>query len=260
MKNSLIILILILFQTVNGQNNVDKLKTFLKTVNETDSLKEKIKTAKLENLEILEVYVELERDIDFGYKHHRMTILHLSGWDLKLNFISKNGRIEFGWISEYQLNKDKHLQLKQFKSSPVLMKEYLTNHNKFYGTNLNKTEFQNQIITEYVIGFGCGSFNLNDVEKDFKKGFNSKKLDKLKNRKYYRNWLKSFSPEIQTYGAIGLLSILDKYKISITEEEKRIINHLKQRNSIIMSCSGCLVGLEETFKERIKYYEIEASR
>ena len=260
MKNLLIILILSLIQIVNGQDNVDKLKTFLETVSKTDSLKEKIKTAKIENLDILEVYVELERDIDFGYRQHRMSILHLSGRDLKLNFISKDSLIEFGWISEYRLNDDKHLHLKQFKSSPILMKEYLTNHNKFYETNLKRDEFINQVITEDVVGFGCVFFNLNDVEKDFKKGFNSKKLNRLKNRKYYMNWLKSFSPEIQTFGAIGLLSILNKYKISITNEEKRILNHLKQRNSIIFSCSGCLVGIDETFKERIKHYELEASR
>ena len=31
--------------------------------------------------------------------------------------------------------------------------------------------------------------------------------------------------------------------------------HLKNRNSVIFSCSGCSYGIEETFNERIEYYE-----
>jgi len=76
------------------------------------------------------------------------------------------------------------------------------------------------------------------------------KLVKRKNRKELNKYLTSFSPELQTLGTIGLLKIG-----KITAEEKHFIDHLKNRNSVIFSCSGCLYGIGETFNERIEYYE-----
>lgn len=246
MRTLIIILTLILIQSVNGQNNIAELQSLLETIEKTDSLKEKIKSAHFENLDIIEVYVELERDIDFGYKQHRILIMPISGSDLKLNFISKNGIIKNGWISEYQLADDTHLNLELFKSSPELIKEYVFNHNTYYETNLDETEFKNQILKEYVVGFGCG-FGGGEISKESKKSI---RYSNNKNLKKLNELLTSFSPELQTLGVIGLLKI-DK----ITDKQKIIITHLKKRNSIIFSCSGCVYGIDETFNERIEHYE-----
>jgi len=246
MRTLILVLILFLIQNVHGQNNIAELKSLLETIEKTDSLKEKIKTAHFEKLDIIEVYVELERDIDFGYRHHRILIIPVSGSDLKLNFISKNGNMKTGWISEFQLDNNTHLNLKLFKSSPKLFTEYVFNHNKYYETNLDEREFKNQILDEYVVGFACG-FSGKEISKESKKSIrysnnkNSKKLNEL---------LTSFSPELQTLGAIGLIKIN-----KITDKQNVIIDHLKKRNSIIFSCSGCVYGSGETFNEGIKYYE-----
>ncbi|MFD0837274.1 hypothetical protein ACFQ0I_15955, partial [Mariniflexile aquimaris] len=63
-----------------------------------------------------------------------------------------------------------------------------------------------------------------------------------------------FSPEVQTYGTIGLLSIIKKYNIKPTEEEKRILDYLKDKNSDIMSCSDCVIEPTK-FVDIIKFYQ-----
>ena len=72
MKTLSIILTLIFIQSVNGQNNVYELKSLLEKIERTDSIKQKIKTAHFKNLDVIEVFNELEREIDFGFIHHRM--------------------------------------------------------------------------------------------------------------------------------------------------------------------------------------------
>ena len=112
--------------------------------------------------------------------------------------------------------------------------------------NLTESDFEEQILAEYTVGFGCGIVGM-DVSNESKKAL---RFAKNNNRKALKKYLTSFSPELQTLGTIGL------FKISkLSNEQKRIIGHLKNRNSVIFSCSGCLYGIGETYNERIEYYE-----
>ena len=246
MRTLTLILLLFFIQSVQGQDNIAELKSHLETIERTDSLKDNIKKAKFKELYVLTVFVDLERKIDFGYKHHRYHVMPALGEDLKLNFISKDGLIVHGWISEYDSNKKRHLELETFRDSPNFTEQYVSRHNEFYRSNLNFADFEEQLQKEYVVGFGCGSTG-QEISKESKailkyvKGENSTKLNAF---------LASFSPELQTLGAIGLLRIGNP-----NEEQTRIIQHLMQRNSVIFSCMGCLYGVGETFNERIKQEE-----
>ena len=151
MRTILIFLTLITIQSIHGQNNVAELKSFLKNIERTDSIALKIKKANFQTLEILQVYVELDRKIDFGYKHNRILIAHFSGFDLKLNFFSKDGILIFGWLSEYDLNKEKHSDIVVFKDTPEFLESYIKHHNEYYKTELNKEDFKEQFLTEYVV-------------------------------------------------------------------------------------------------------------
>ncbi|MFD0837547.1 hypothetical protein ACFQ0I_17350, partial [Mariniflexile aquimaris] len=209
MRFHFIILTLFLVQAIKAQDNISDLKSFVETVERVEQLSN-LKKVKFDSLSIITTYEELKRKIDFGFEHHRILIMSWNR-DLKLNLISKDQELKIIWISEFDSSREKHSNVLNIVRDSSFVKNYISNHNNFYKTNLNKSDFENQFLSEYVVGFGCGSWNLNDIEKDFGKGFRSRKLDKRKNRKHYLNWLKSFSPEVQTYGTIGLLSIIKKY-------------------------------------------------
>tara|TARA_R110002096_G_scaffold435605_1_gene661754 strand:+ start:50 stop:787 length:738 start_codon:yes stop_codon:yes gene_type:complete len=245
MRFTIIILTLILVQPIIGQNNLLELKSHVEKFDYVEQFAS-IKTAEFKTLDVLTTFDELEREIDFGYKHHRILVMPNPGWDIKLNFISKNGLIIIGWISEYPLNKEKHINLSTFKNNSEFLKSYVTKHNAFYKTDNTEKDFKEQILTEFVVGFGCGEVGL-DIPSDSKKML---RLAKKRKRKTLTKYLTSFSPELQTLGAIGLLKIG-----KLSSEQKRIIEHLKNKNSVIFSCSGCLYGIGETFSERIEYYE-----
>lgn len=244
MKTTVIILFLFLIQTLNGQNNITKLKSILSNIEYVDSIST-IKKTDFKSVNILSIYHSLERQIDFGYEHHRFMILIIPGGDLMLDIITKNEIVKMGWLSEYHFLDSKENSF-VFKSTNGFLKKYVRQHNLFYNTDFEFSDFINQILTEYVVAFGCG-YDGNAISKEAKK---SSKWAKNKNERKLMKYLTSFSPELQTLGTIGLLEIGN-----LSNEQKRIIEHLKKRNSIIFSCMGCEYGVGETYKERIEGYQ-----
>tara|TARA_R100000306_G_C4375449_1_gene141762 strand:+ start:64 stop:801 length:738 start_codon:yes stop_codon:yes gene_type:complete len=245
MRITFIILTLFIIQSIKGQSNLADLRNFLDKTENVSELSN-LKNVKFDSLSILTTYTELDRKIDFGFTHIRILIMPYSSWDLKLNLISKKGEIQIAWISEFDPSKNKLLKTVTVNKNSEFLSKYLIQHNEFYKTKLTESDFESQTINEYVVGFGCSIDGL-DIPKESKKML---KLVKRKNRKELNKYLTSFSPELQTLGTIGLLKIG-----KITAEEKHLIDHLKNRNSVIFSCSGCSYGIGETFSERIEYYE-----
>lgn len=245
-----LILILIYLQSACGQNDVSELKSLLETIETTNSIKQRIKNASFNNLDVIEVFNQLERDVDFGFVNHRLEIMHWKG-DLTLNFLSENGIIKYGWISEYKSTNKKLAGPVAFKDSPNFLCDYISKHNNYYGSNLTEKDFEEQMLTDYVVGFGCG-FSGAEISKESKA---SLRYSDNRNIKKLNEFLTSVSPELQTLGVIGLLKIG-----IINQKQKKIISHLKDRNSSINSCAGCIYGIGETFNERIEQYETNASK
>lgn len=234
-----------MFQSTNGQSNLADLKNYIDNTENVSEL-EGLRTVKFDSLSILTTYTELNRQIDFGFKHIRILIFPYSGWDLKLNLISRKGEIQIAWVSEFDTSRDKHLKTRTITKKPDFLRQYVNKHNEFYKTQLTESDFESQVIGEYVVGFGCSIDGL-DIPKESKRMLT---LVERKRRNKLNMYLTSFSPELQTLGTIGLLEIGN-----ITAKEKFVIDHLKNRNSVIFSCSGCLYGIGETYTERIAYYE-----
>ncbi|MEZ5044733.1 MAG: hypothetical protein R2828_32855 [Saprospiraceae bacterium] len=69
-----------------------------------------------------------------------------------------------------------------------------------------------------------------------------------RNKDQLRNWLLSFDPEIQAYGAEGLF-YLQKEGISMNEEELKLIEKLKKINNTLIKCEGCFFYVRRNFKE-----------
>lgn len=240
MRTYLFILTLLFIQTINGQSNISELKSYLDTIENTEQVLN-LKAVKFDSLDMIEIFHDLNRKLDFGFEHQRISTMTWTG-DLILNIISRKGRIKIIWISAFDSNNEK---TKIIKDSGFLS-TYISKHNELYKTEQTESDLKEQILAEYVVGFGCG-LSGNQISKESKKSI---QWTKRKSERKLNNYLTSISPELQTLGAIGLLKIG-----KLDSEQKRLIEHLKNRNSVIFSCSGCLYGIGETFNERIDYYE-----
>ena len=164
---------------------------------------------------------------------------------IKINYVSINGIIIVGWISQYDDYEKKYLKTKSFKGSINDLNEYLIKHNDLYQSNIKLSELNKQIFGKYKVASGCG-YNGNYVSDEYKtmlKYVEKGKVNKL------NKLLTSFSSELQTIGAIGLIM-----EDELNERQKTIIPHLKDRNSQIYSCGVCSYRYNEPFSHRISYF------
>ena len=163
---------------------------------------------------------------------------------LNLHTFSQNGEI-FLVIYHNDSFSERVLEPKYFGRIEKL-KSVLNAHNNFYHSDFSIEDMISQLSEGEVYGYACGDAPI--IEKiPSIKGY---KFNQKSNLEIFRNWLQSFNLEMQTYGvdAIGYLVRNKGLKLSI--EDQKIINHIKERNSILNTCSGCLEGLyKKAFKE-----------
>lgn len=165
---------------------------------------------------------------------------------IKINFISKNGNLQFGWISKFDTYYNKIIQTEEIKPAQSKIKSYLTIHNSLYNSELTEKDLKVQILAEYIVGFGCG-YSGNSISNESSKMI---KYVKLKDINNLHKWLTSFSPELQTLGAIGLIRLREMNK-----KQKEIIELLEKRNTVILNCMGCTYSYNNQFKKLIELYK-----
>ncbi|MDC6363490.1 MULTISPECIES: hypothetical protein [Flavobacteriaceae] len=241
MHKIILLISLFILQNLFGQDDFEKIKLHLQSFDYVQELKS-LRGKKFGSFETLVITDLLKRKLDFGYEHHRYILLPVSGNELRLNILVKNDSIIHGWLSYFNSVKKRHSHISEFKSDPIVVEDYVHRHNKFYKSKLGVIDFQEQLIEEYLVGFGCG-YTGRDTSPKTKES-----MGWVKQRKKHKlnGNLISFSPELQTLGAMGLMS-LNK----LNDEQNRIIQHLLQRNSVINSCLADIYGMGETFSERI---------
>ncbi|MCH4824633.1 hypothetical protein ML462_15775 [Gramella lutea] len=157
----------------------------------------------------------------------------------------QDNKIVFGKLEEFEYP-EKIIQSEIFNIQVNQIEKYLIEHQNIYDLKLEEKNFIEQFETLKLFGFGC-SESMDYYPKE------AKKMMKLVDRKDYKElafWLRQISPELQAYGLTGLIE-LEKEGIKIQPEERKIIEHLKNRNTPINNCSGCLYGLKTPIKELI---------
>ncbi|MGS2727870.1 hypothetical protein ACU8DI_14770 [Psychroserpens sp. BH13MA-6] len=182
-----------------------------------------------------ELLFERKRDNGISEKIYRVLINYVSDRytkykEYKVHSFSKNDSI-IGLI-----NYDKYREKTNYYFDFEKLKNYLEYHNEFYKSELTTSDFVNQVLADHVYGYYCGFAPVSyDVPR-----YNDLIFDDKRNISEFRNWLKSFNPELQTYG-IDAIEYLEKNKgLKLTELDKKLISNIKKRNSILNTCSGCL--------------------
>lgn len=123
---------------------------------------------------------------------------------------------------------------------------FIQQHDSIYKTSTSSLDlFVSDILSGESYGYICGEAPIIYKIPEHR----GLRFGDTKNIKEFRKWLRSYSPELQTYGVDALSYLYKTYhKISDDIEaknDKRIIEHIKQRNSILDTCSGCFIGIYE---------------
>jgi len=113
-------------------------------------------------------------------------------------------------------------------------------HNDFYKSNLTVKEMINQISEDEL--YSCDENNSSEkIPSHNGYEFIKSNIDE------FRNWTQSFNPELQTSGIHALEYLQKKNNVKLIEQDKKIIKHIKTRNSLLNSCSGCLIIYRKAF-------------
>lgn len=172
----------------------------------------------------------IERDIDFGWKesiyffgisYFNNTIGHSKAY---LVHVFKENNSIVGLISYDTLRKNKKFYFDNDK-----LEIYVRKHNNFYKTNSN--------IENFVDDFGSDENFENCSETTYIPPRYKDLEYNLSNIKFFEKMLKSYSPELQR-DAVLIYEYLINEKLIPKREHRKLIKHIKERNSMIISCAG----------------------
>ncbi|MDX5419759.1 MAG: hypothetical protein LPK09_11135 [Hymenobacteraceae bacterium] len=173
----------------------------------------------------------LDRDIDFGYRHQQIS-LQINFERFTIDLLTKNDSVLLSVISH-----NDHKKLHKAYYNELVIQSYLTLRNQFYRTDKKVKDLVKEISLDKVFAFYCG-----DGLPETDEGKNVNRLVKDKNIQKLSDMLGSINIETQSYGVEGF-EMLKKKLVRIPKEHKEIIEHIKERNSEVITCSGCLSGL-----------------
>lgn len=114
---------------------------------------------------------------------------------------------------------------------------FLSKRNMFYNTSFTEADFVKQNLSYKIYGDGCG------YEMKKTKIIDDTILYDVNNAEKYVTWMKSTNLELQMWGYHQLDYLAKKDFIEFENNEEKIFKHIKKRNAILETCSGCTIGL-----------------
>lgn len=173
------------------------------------------------------------RNIDFGFKHHRI-LLGSSFAGNQVDLLCRNDTIFLSIITlaDYGTNKYNYYNYDQTR-----IDQFLAQRNKLYRSSKTVRQLMKEISLSEEYAFYCG-----DAMPKTERGKYIEQLVDEKNAWALIDMLKSFNCETQAYGVAGLEMLKDRgYQIS--NGTKQLVDHIKKRNTELVVCYGCLAGL-----------------
>jgi hypothetical protein len=183
----------------------------------------------------------LTRNLDFGIKHTVWEFDFVHGnysTDFKLTILSSEDSIIFGRLDRLHWNgkiKEKY----KFSVKEIELVNLVNGHNDFYSTTYTTDGYVDELIQSYYFSLGCGETG-SYLPREAKRMLNWVQSENVKK---LNDWLCSPNFELQAYAVEGLTRINEDGK-SIPEKLDQTIEHLLDKNSMIINCAGCLMGLE----------------
>ena len=187
----------------------------------------------IENIRKLNWEENSERVIDFGISIKNYSLIVEKSGRYNMIEVKKNGKIV--GIIAHELYRGILINFLDEKE----VSEAILEHNKFYESSLIFRDFVNDLANDVAYGYGCSIAP--KIEKI--QSYNGYKFDNKDNVEIFRDWIKSWNVEIQNYGMDALETLQKKRKVKLSPLDQKIIDHIKTRNSILITCSGCTFGI-----------------
>jgi len=165
-------------------------------------------------------YYQVRRNMDFGVEQLVRGVITKGFW-FDFQLLIRNDTI----MGVRALDGGQVYYEKMFHDK---MDSYQKQHEKFYNVSLKNYSEEFSPFNFYYYGtfMGLHQSILRNCELMVRYYNNGRKGKLVK-------WLKSMNPELQAYAVQGLY-YLEKHKgVNLTEEEQRIITHIKNRNSTV---------------------------
>lgn len=244
MKKITVLLLLFIFSSVKSQE--EKYDLVMSEVFEYLSKTDSLQLNQLKNLDLKKSNIKdfkriITQDVDFGISR-----IIYEFTDVVL--VEKNYRYIQYKFQKYYFNnallgnvlndRDSRSNKTKYHFNSNIT-DFLKKRNEFYKTKLNESDFFKESLKSLVYGDGCGA----GMEKV--KYINKTELYLPENAETYVKWMSSSNLELQMWGYNQINYLLKKELIEINPFEEEIFNHIKERNAVIETCSGCTINLYE---------------
>ena len=179
------------------------------------------------------VNVNFNRAIDLGFKQYRLA-MSLNFYRFQVNLLCRHDTIFLRTIAWEENEKYAY----QWYNQPVI-EQFLQKRNQLYGSAKTASQLLSDLAAPIEYAFYCG-----DGAPKTERGAAIERL--VAKRKYAEllAMLQSFNCENQAYGVAGL-RLLQQRGYQLPSAVQALIEHIKARNSELLTCSGCLSGLVE---------------
>ncbi len=118
--------------------------------------------------------------------------------------------------------------------------EFIAWHNEYYDTESTVDDLIEGIADTRYYSYHCGySGQGTNVPEYQGEEFTEADID------VFRSWIASYSIEVQNYGYDALNHLRKKVGVKLSKTDKKILRHIKRRNSVINFCYGCTAGIYE---------------
>ncbi|MCO5946961.1 hypothetical protein [Mucilaginibacter flavidus] len=189
------------------------------------------------------VDIYFDRDVDFGYRHERISVT-LNSWRYQVDLLTKNDSIYSTSVRfDDDLYNNFYSKRKFAKVDTLNSLRYLSLRNAFYGSNKSLADLHAElnIAEEYASRCGDGS----PMTHRWKK---LQTQAKDNSQKKFLHMLQSFCCEEQEYGLAGF-KLIEKSGKKVPRKIDEIIKHIESRKSDLVICAGCLILVERQLKK-----------
>jgi hypothetical protein len=238
-KTFIILLFLCAIKTYSqvefAEKNYLKLKNIISSENSLTELKVKLDSMKMTFKDKRNNYVDyfLNRSIDFDYNHNRIRVF-FELYEYQIDLITKNDSIYLKSLKTEYFKKFTFKTLNENK-----LKTYINLRNQFYNSKKNTKDLIKEISQNETYAMYCG-----DGLPITEEGIKLTKIVKVKNINALENILSNFNCENQSFAVLGFNMLIEK-EIEISKEILKKIEHIKNRNSELQVCKGCITGIIE---------------
>ncbi|WP_295797228.1 hypothetical protein [Mucilaginibacter sp.] len=189
------------------------------------------------------VDIYFDRDVDFGYRHERISVT-LNSWRYHVDLLTKSDSIYLTSVRFDDDFYDNFYSKRKFvKVDTLNSSRYLSLRNEFYCSNKSLADLHAELSIAEEFASHCG-----DGSRMTRRWKKLQAQAKDNRQKKFLHMLQSFCCEEQEYGLAGF-KMIEKTEKKVPKGIGEIIKHIESRKSDLVICAGCLILVQHQLKK-----------